>query len=124
MQKTKMATLALGALLSLGAHGAESAGAHPFQDPSLAPQQRIADILSLMTVDEKINALSTDSGVPRLGIPSFGSTEGIHGVVRRGDQQHEKKQITTTQFPQPPGMGASWDPALVRQAGAGASTEA
>jgi beta-glucosidase len=26
-------------------------------------------------------------------------------------------QITTTQFPQPPGMGASWDPDLVRQAG-------
>jgi beta-glucosidase len=130
MQKTKMATLALAALLSLGARGAENAaapavaGAYPFRDPGLPQQQRIANILSLMTVDEKINALSTDSGVPRLGIPSFGSTEGIHGIVRRGDQQHEKKQITTTQFPQPPGMGATWDPDLVRQAGAVQSTEA
>src|SRR5438067_1279443 len=125
MQKTKVAVLALAALLELGAAAmAGAAGSHPFQDPSLPPQQRIANILSLMTVDEKINALSTDSSVARLGIPSFGSTEGIHGVVRRGDQQHEAKRITTTQFPQPPGMGATWDPDLVRQAGAVQSTEA
>ena len=104
--------------------GQAAAANYPFQDTRLAPEARIADILSLMTVDEKIDALSTDSGVPRLGIPSFGSTEGIHGIVRRGDQEHQKARITTTQFPQPPGMGASWDPALVRQAGAVQSTEA
>ncbi|WP_239700885.1 glycoside hydrolase family 3 C-terminal domain-containing protein [Massilia sp. 9096] len=96
----------------------------PFRDTHLAAQARIANILSLMTPDEKIAALSTDSGVPRLGIPSFGGTEGIHGVVRRGDQEFQKERITTTQFPQPPGMGASWDPALVKQAGAVQSTEA
>jgi beta-glucosidase len=95
-----------------------------FRDTHLTPQARIANILSLMTPEEKIAALSTDSGVPRLGIPSFGGTEGIHGVVRRGDQSHQKERITTTQFPQPPGMGASWDPALVKQAGAVQSTEA
>jgi beta-glucosidase len=104
--------------------GQAAAANYPFQDTRLAPEARIANILSLMTVDEKIDALSTDSGVPRLGIPSFGSTEGIHGIVRRGDQEHQKARITTTQFPQPPGMGASWDPALVRQAGAVQSTEA
>jgi beta-glucosidase len=96
----------------------------PFRDTHLAPEARIANILSLMTPEEKIAALSTDSGVPRLGIPSFGGTEGIHGVVRRGDQAFQKQRITTTQFPQPPGMGASWDPALVKQAGAVQSTEA
>src|SRR5205823_9663181 len=95
----------------------------PFRDTHLAPEARIANILFLMTADEKIAALSTDSGVPRLSIPSFGSTEGIHGVVRRGDQSHQKEPITTTQFPQPPGMGASWDPAVVKQAGAVQSTE-
>jgi beta-glucosidase len=104
--------------------GRAAAANYPFQDTRLAPEARIASILALMTVDEKIDALSTDSGVPRLGIPSFGSTEGIHGIVRRGDQEHQKARITTTQFPQPPGMGASWDPALVRQAGAVQSTEA
>ena len=104
--------------------GQAGAAGYPFQNTALAPQARIANMLSLMTVDEKIDALSTDSGVARLGIPSFGSTEGIHGVVRRGDQDHQKSRITTTQFPQPPGMGASWDPALVRRAGAVQSTEA
>ena len=104
--------------------GQAGAAGYPFQNTALAPEARIANMLSLMTVDEKIDALSTDSGVARLGIPSFGSTEGIHGVVRRGDQDHQKSRITTTQFPQPPGMGASWDPALVRRAGAVQSTEA
>jgi beta-glucosidase len=118
-----MRAIALAVLLC-GAQAAHAADRYPFQDAGLAPQQRIANILSLMTTDEKIDALSTDSGVKRLGIPSFGGTEGIHGVVRRGDQDFEKHRVTTTQFPQPPGMGASWDPALVKQAGAVQSTEA
>jgi beta-glucosidase len=120
-KRTTFHAIALSAALCSGYAGAAG---YPFQDARLAPEARIANILSLMTVDEKIDALSTDSGVPRLGIPSFGSTEGIHGIVRRGDQEHQKARITTTQFPQPPGMGASWDPALVRQAGAVQSTEA
>jgi len=119
-------TIRVRALILAAALCASQAGAAdvPFRDVSLTPEARIADILARMTADEKIDALSTDSGVPRLGIPSFGSTEGIHGIVRRGDQAHQKARITTTQFPQPPGMGASWDPALVRQAGAVQSTEA
>lgn len=124
MQKTRtIRAVALAAMLCAG-HAALEAATYPFQNPKLVPKARIANILSLMTVDEKIDALSTDSGVPRLGIPSFGGTEGIHGVVRRGDQEHQKDLIATTQFPQPPGMGASWDPALVREAGAVQSTEA
>lgn len=88
-----------------------------YQDSSAPREQRISNLLSLMTVDEKIDALSTDSGVPRLGVPNFGSSEGIHGVVQRGGGKRDLPPIPTTQFPQPPGMGASWDPALVRQAG-------
>ena len=120
---TPVRAIALATLLCAG-HAAHAADTYPFRDAGLAPDKRIANILSLMTVDEKIDALSTDSGVKRLGIPSFGGTEGIHGVVRRGDQDFQKDRIPTTQFPQPPGMGASWDPALVKQAGAVQSTEA
>jgi beta-glucosidase len=69
-----------------------------------------------MTTDEKINCLR-HCGVPRLGIPSFGSSEGIHGFVSHPNQTGRRKTITTTQFPQPPGMGATWDPALVKEAG-------
>jgi beta-glucosidase len=91
---------------------------YPFRDPSLPMDKRIDNLLSLMTLQEKIDCLSTRTGVPRLGVPNFGSSEGIHGVVQRGGEgKYRKPMITTTQFPQPPGMGESWDPALVRQAG-------
>jgi beta-glucosidase len=90
--------------------------AQPFRDSALPTEKRIDNLLSLMTLDEKINCLGTRTGVPRLGVPNFGSSEGIHGVVQRGGRP-ERAAITTTQFPQPPGMGESWDPDLVRQAG-------
>ena len=122
--KNRIRIRTLAVLVTALCTGQAGAAGYPFQNTALAPDARIANMLSLMTVDEKIDALSTDSGVARLGIPSFGSTEGIHGIVRRGDQDHQKSRITTTQFPQPPGMGASWDPALVRRAGAVQSTEA
>jgi len=86
-----------------------------YKDPSLSAEKRIDNLLSLMTLDEKIDCLSTKTGVPRLGVPNFGSSEGIHGVVqRKSDYTHTP--IPTTQFPQPPGLGESWDPALVQQA--------
>jgi beta-glucosidase len=91
-------------------------GSYPFQDATLPADHRIANLLSLMTIDEKIDALSTQTGVPRLGVPSFGSSEGIHGVVQRGNEKRGLSPIPTTQFPQPPGMGDTWDPDLVRQA--------
>jgi beta-glucosidase len=90
---------------------------YPFNDPSLPMEKRIDNLLSLMTIDEKIDCLGTRTGVPRLGVKSFGSSEGIHGVVQRGGGKANRSPIPTTQFPQPPGMGESWDPALVRQAG-------
>jgi beta-glucosidase len=88
---------------------------YPFNDPSLATEKRIDNLLSQMTIDEKINCLSTNTGVPRLGVMSYGNSEGIHGVVQR-ETRGKRQPITTTQFPQPPGMGASWDPDLVREA--------
>src|ERR1700691_3676224 len=88
---------------------------YPFNDPSLPMEKRIDNLLSLMTMDEKINCLGTNTGVPRLGVMNFGNSEGIHGVVQR-ETRGKRLPITTTQFPQPPGMGASWDPDLVREA--------
>jgi len=88
---------------------------NPFNDPSLPMEKRIDNLLSLMTIDEKINCLGTNTGVPRLGVMNFGNSEGIHGVVQR-EARGKRLPITTTQFPQPPGMGASWDPDLVREA--------
>jgi beta-glucosidase len=88
---------------------------YPFNDPSLPMEKRIDNLLSLMTADEKVACLGTQTGVPRLGVKNFGSSEGIHGVVQR-EPRRGRQPITTTQFPQPPGMGESWDPEMVRKA--------
>jgi beta-glucosidase len=95
---------------------------YPFNDPTLSMEERIDNLLSLMTSDEKIDCLSTRTAVPRLGVVSMGNTEGIHGLVQRGAPvavagRPARPSIPTTQFPQPPGMGETWDPTLVRQAG-------
>ena len=102
--------------------GAVEADAYPFRNPALPASERIDNLLSLMTTDEKIDALSLDSGVQRLGVPTFGYSEGNHGLVQRASPEHATP-IQTTQFPQPPGMGATWDPKLVQRAGEIQGTE-
>ncbi len=117
MLKSVLASAALALTFSTAACAAQQAQQqYPFRDPSLPAAQRINNLLSLMTLEEKIDVLGTNTAVPRLGVPSFGSSEGIHGVVQRGGRGRDA--ITTTQFPQPPGMGETWDPALVQQAAA------
>jgi beta-glucosidase len=96
---------------------------YPFLNPTLPMEKRIDNILSLMTADEKIDCLGVPTSVPRLGIPNYGASEGIHGVVQRGSYIGigggvGRPAIPTTQFPQPVGMGETWDPELVRQAAA------
>ncbi|MGY5765117.1 glycoside hydrolase family 3 N-terminal domain-containing protein [Brachybacterium sp. DNPG3] len=68
-------------------------------------------IVQEMTVTERIAQLHQNAaGVERLGIASFVTgTEGVHGVAWKGE---------ATQFPQPPGMAATWDPELLGQAAA------
>jgi beta-glucosidase len=114
--------VAIASWISIAASAAPQAPS--FRDAGLPAEQRITNLLSLMTADEKVDALGTNSGVARLGVPSFGVSEGIHGLVQRGMPGRGIPATTTTQFPQPPGMGASWDPDLVRQAGGVQGAEA
>ena len=46
---------------------------YPFQNPDLPLEQRVTNILSLMTLEEKTALLETSTAVPRLGIPNIGS---------------------------------------------------
>ena len=57
---------------------------HPFQNPDLPIEQRIDNILSLMTIEEKVECLDTTPSVPRLGIKGRGPVEGIHGLTQGG----------------------------------------
>src|ERR1700685_4536758 len=72
---------------------------YPFDDPSLPMEKRVDSLLSLMTTEEKVACLGTQTGVPRLGVKNFGASEGIHGVVQR-EPRFGRQPITTTQFPQ------------------------
>jgi len=94
---------------------------YPFQNPSLPIEQRVDNILSLMTVEEKVAALSTDPSVPRLGIQGSSHIEGLHGVALGGPGGWGGRgldPLPTTQFPQSVGLGETWDPELLRQAAA------
>jgi beta-glucosidase len=94
---------------------------YPFKNPTLPVEARINNILSLMTLDEKVSALSTSPDVPRLGIQGSGHIEGLHGVAYGGPggwEGHGLKPLPTTQFPQSVGLGETWDPALLQQAAA------
>lgn len=75
---------------------------YPFQNPKLPVDQRIENLLGLLTVDEKIGMMMDNSkAVPRLDIPGYGWwNEALHGVARAG---------TATVFPQAIGMAAAWD---------------
>ncbi|MDR0864873.1 MAG: glycoside hydrolase family 3 C-terminal domain-containing protein [Candidatus Symbiothrix sp.] len=98
---------------------------YPFQDTSLPAEERIGNLLSLMTVDEKVNALSTNVGVPRLGIINTGHSEGLHGMALGGpgnwggfqriNYQTVVAEYPTTIFPQAYGLGETWDPGLIRK---------
>ena len=100
---------------------------YPFQNPGLPDDERIDNLLSLMTLEEKIATFS-GAGVPRLGVPNPGSSEAIHGLVRGGStdlesfvrnsqldkvkpaqQRMRPTLVNSTAFPQGYGLGETWD---------------
>jgi len=91
---------------------------YPFQNPDLPIEKRIDNILSLMTLDEKIECLDTNPSVPRLGIKASGHVEGIHGLTQGGPGKWGRPlTIPTTTFPQGIGLGETWDKDLLHDAG-------
>lgn len=57
----------------------------PFQNSALSIEQRVEDLLSRMTLEEKIAVIHAQSkfsspGVPRLGVPELWCTDGPHGI--------------------------------------------
>ena len=91
---------------------------YPFQNPALEVEQRIDNLLSLMTLDEKVQALSTNPSVSRLGVKATGQVEGLHGLAQGGPANwggKGKEPIPTTTFPQAYGLGETWDTALLEK---------
>ena len=78
----------------------------PFRDPSLLNAARVDDLVSRMTLEEKVQQMMHAApAIPRLGIPAYNWwSEGLHGVANTG---------YATVFPQAIGMAASFDPDLL-----------
>ncbi len=73
----------------------------PFQDPELSVPERVADLVSRLTPEEKAaQMLHAAPAVERLGIPAYNWwNEALHGVARAG---------VATVFPQAIGLAAMW----------------
>ncbi len=92
----------------------------PFQNPSLPDSDRVQDLLTRLTINEKIGLLSTHQmPVERLNIGEwFVGHEIARGLVNR------EADKPSTVFPQPIGMAASFDPDMMYEIGKTAAREA
>lgn len=90
---------------------------YPFRDAELPMEKRIADLISRLTLEEKISLTGNASpGVPRLGIPAYNWwNEALHGVARAG---------LATVFPQAIAMAATFNDSLMFEVADVISTEA
>lgn len=94
---------------------------YPFRDSRLDDEKRLDNLVSLMTLDEKINCLSTRPSVPRLGISGTRIVEGLHGLALSGPANwavRGKGASVTTTFPQAIGLAQTWDPVLLEKVAA------
>jgi beta-glucosidase len=117
----------LAAMLPLGTT-ATAAPPLPFRNPALSTQARVDDLLSRLTLEEKISLLHQyQPAIPRLGIAAFKTgTEALHGVAWSTDIANNGAVVTAdgTVFPQAVGLASTWDPALIRSVGSAVGDEA
>jgi beta-glucosidase len=78
-----------------------------YLDPSLPAEQRAADLVHRMTLEEKATQLVNQArAIQRLNVPAYDWwSESLHGVMRDG----------TTEFPEPIGLGATFDVPAIHQ---------
>ncbi|OIW02393.1 hypothetical protein TanjilG_04986 [Lupinus angustifolius] len=100
---------------------------YPFCNPKLPIAQRAKDLVSRLTLDEKLSQLvNTAPSIPRLGIPSYQWwSEALHGVANAGPGIRFNGTIkSATSFPQVILTAASFDPNLWYQISKAIGTEA
>jgi len=95
---------------------AQNAAKPPYLDTKLPPEQRAADLVKRMTLEEKAQQLVNQArGIPRLDIPGYDWwSEALHGVAVDG----------TTEFPEPIGLAATFDAPAIHQMAIAIGTEA
>ena len=116
MQNVRKTYKALIAILFVCCALPVSAQKYPYQNPDLSAQERAKDLCSRLTLEEKAMLMLDESpAIPRLGIKKFfWWSEALHGAANMGN---------VTNFPEPVGMAASFNPSLLYKVFDVASTE-
>ena len=97
--------------------GSAAAPAAPYLDYRIPIESRVKDLVSRLTLEEKISLLGDAApAIPRLGIGEYHyGDEALHGVVRPGK---------FTVFPMAIGLASTWDPDLIHEMAVAISDEA
>jgi beta-glucosidase len=115
--KTNLLACAFLCAVTCPALSAQQASADaPYLNPKLPVEQRADDLISRMTLEEKVDQLGhVAPAIPRLRVPAYNWwNEGLHGVARAG---------VATVFPQAIGMAATFDEPLMHDVADTISTE-
>jgi len=92
-----------------------------YMNPELSFEERATDLVSHLTLEEKIAQMSNDApSIKRLGIPDFNyQGEALHGIAEAAGG----KYMPATSFPQSIAMGSTWDPDLMLRVATAISDE-
>lgn len=114
--KNKLKSIVLLAVVSLNGLVAQTYE-YPFRNPDLPLDVRVQDIISRLTLEEKVQLMKHAApAIPRLGIPAYNWwNEALHGVART------KEKVTV--FPQAIGMAATFDTEALQLMGDMTSSE-
>ncbi|MBE7171776.1 MAG: glycoside hydrolase family 3 C-terminal domain-containing protein [Williamsia sp.] len=98
---------ASGFFFSVAAQTNSSNDQYPFRNPSLSIEARVSDLVSRLTLEEKVGQMVNGApAIPRLGVPAHNWwNEALHGVARTG--------YNVTVYPQAIGMAATFDTATM-----------
>jgi beta-glucosidase len=104
------------AATSSSLHAQQAPAGAPYLNPKLSPEQRADDLISRMTLEEKVGQTGHIApAIPRLRVPAYNWwNEGLHGVARAG---------LATVFPQAIGMAATFNEPLIHDVADTISTE-
>src|SRR5690348_17195347 len=94
---------------------AQNVSNFPYMNPRFSPEERAADLVHRMTLQEKASQLVNQArAIPCLGVPAYDWwSEALHGVVADG----------TTEFPEPIGLAATFDAPRIHEMATAISTE-